>query len=62
MLYDISEMYKLLPRLPATHSIIPSGRTSKGYLQLHDSSVGHPRCKTLRPLTYVCNDSPIIAP
>ena len=32
MLYDISEMYKLLPQLPATHSIIPSGRTSQGYL------------------------------
>ena len=31
MLYDISEIYKLSPRLPATHSIIPSGRTTQGY-------------------------------
>ena len=63
MLYDISEMYKLLvPRLLATHSTIPSGRTIQGYPRLQDSSVRHLRCKTLRPLTYVCNDSPIIAP
>ena len=31
MPYDILELYKLSPHLPATHSIIASGRTTQGY-------------------------------